>query len=530
MAPQLAAHLPTQLTFGLVLYGKLGGWKIAASDLVRGKRGGWPGQACSRCGRRGTNSSVDTAQVLAETRAFARFTHSSLWKHVVRPNRAAGARVVVVVHTWNPEVGADLDGLYTPDASKHEQANPSLDKLASQHLSIQRAIGMLDALPGPVPARVMVTRLDLLLFTDVPLRQTLGAPLWLPHSCVSSVHLHLPDEEARAEKQRLSLACGGKLGGRRVQPPQLTRFSARLKLDRSRDFESYVLDYFFISSVEIARGFAALADPSTRESYRREIDRRVGRGAPQWAHVYWAHHIRHHLGAAGVRPRWLLQHEVDFTLARYWRNAADCVAPVPGGGGGGGGGGGITGGPEVSSGIPAAATVTGSPGSMGLRGSTGLLDLARASAVVLSRLTPSLYDFSLQFRQAQAGAPNGSMTPGGARAPDDLLAPQCPARFATGEAILCQWHKPVCSGSGGSRVRQMLRMADGAGRFQREAGLDARQLFGAEQCTSRECLEHTGTANAVARRSLAGTFAGRRGRGERRKGGRRRGAENLWGK
>ena len=160
-----------QLTFGLVLYGKLGGWKIAASDLVRGKRGGWPGQACSRCGRRGTNSSVDTAQVLAETRAFARFTHSSLWKHVVRPNRAAGARVVVVVHTWNPEVGADLDGLYTPDASKHEQANPSLDKLASQHLSIQRAIGMLDALPGPVPERVMVTRLDLLLFTDVPLRQ-----------------------------------------------------------------------------------------------------------------------------------------------------------------------------------------------------------------------------------------------------------------------------------------------------------------------------------------------------------------------
>jgi hypothetical protein len=163
---------------------------------------------------------------------------------------------------------------------------------------------------------------------------------------------------------------------------------------------------------------------------------------------------------------------------------------------------------------------------MGLRGSTGLLELARASAVVLSRLTPSLYDFSLQFRQAQAKAPNGSMTSGGPRAPDDLLAPQCPARFATGEAILCKWHNPACSGSGGSRVRQMLRMADGAGRFQREAGLDARQLFGAEQCAGRECLEHTGTANAVARRS----FAGRRGRGERRKGGRRRGAEKLLGK
>eukprot|EP00964_Phaeocystis_antarctica_P086686 scaffold54912_cov63-Phaeocystis_antarctica.AAC.5 len=118
------------------------------------------------------------------------------------------------------------------------------------------------------------------------------------------------------------------------------------------------------------------------------------------------------------------------------------------------------------------------------------------------------------------------MTSGGPRAPDDLLAPQCPARFATGEAILCQWHNPACGGSGGSRVRQMLHMADGAGRFQREAGLDARQLFGAEHCAGQECLEHTGTANAVARRSLAG----RRGRGERRKGGRRRGAEKLLGK
>ena len=228
---------PLELSFGLVLYGKLGGWKIAASDLNQRARGGWPGQACSRCGRRGTNASVDTAQVLAETRAFARFTHSSLWNHVVRPNRAAGARVVVVVHTWNPELGADLDGLYTPDASRHEPANPSLDKLASQHLSIQRAIGMLDALPGPAPARVMVARLDLLLFTDVPLRQTLGAPLWLPHSCVSSVHLHLPDDEARAEEQRVRLACGGKLGGRRVQRRGAARLAvgaARLAAARAR--------------------------------------------------------------------------------------------------------------------------------------------------------------------------------------------------------------------------------------------------------------------------------------------------------
>jgi len=182
----------------------------------------------------------------------------------------------------------------------------------------------------------------------------------------------------------------------------------------------------------------------------------------------------------------------------------------------------------------------------------GLLDLARASAVVLSRLTPSLYDFSLQFRQAQlaggggAAAANGtsstgstgSSTGGGGGAgaaaaaaqPPDVLAPQCPARFATGEAILCQWHNPACSAKVGqvaaaARLRvlspqhrnsnpllalrtrsrlsalfQMLTMADRAGRFQQEAGLVARQLLGAEQCVSSVCLEHTGTANAVARR------------------------------
>ena len=83
---------------------------------------------------------------------------------------------------------------------------------------------------------------------------------------------------------------------------------------------------------------------------------------------------------------------------------------------------------------------------------------------VLSRLTPSLYDFSVHFRLAQA--PNGSAAAGGPRTSDDVLAPQCPARFATGEAILCQWHNPACSGHDGSRVRELLRMADGAGRFQ----------------------------------------------------------------
>ena len=76
----------------------------------------------------------------------------------------------------------------------------------------------------------------------------------------------------------------------------------------------YVLDYFFVGSVAVARSFASIADGRAR--YREEIRARLGRGAPQWSHVYWAHHIRSRLAPSGVAPRWLgMLHEVDFTLA-----------------------------------------------------------------------------------------------------------------------------------------------------------------------------------------------------------------------
>ena len=523
--PLSFAQATSQLNFALCLHGKLGGWKLAASELrPRQSRaaGGtgtgkqqtgdvWPSQACSGCGRR-HNASADAASVRTELRAFARFTHTSLWRHVVQANRAAGHRVLVVLHSWSPEVGADLDALYKPDASKHEPVIPELDKVGSQHLSIKRSLAMLFALPGAPPERVMVARLDLLLYQDMPLQHTLSAPLWLPHSCVSSVHLHLAQADAAADETLIRSACGGSVGGRRVQPPQLSRFNAQnFNLARENDFGMYVLDYFFVGSVTVARSFARISDE--RAKYQKEISRRIGRGAPQWSHVYWAHHIRSRLAPQGVTPSWLMLHEVDFTLARFWRHAGDCEVPIPAGSRlavaqppqpsarpGGPGGQGGPGGPGGPSG----------PGGGATQG--GLLGLvSRASAVVLSRLTPSLYDFSVQFsqqqqRQAHANASSAGGAGASASLPvsaasasaatTDVLAPQCPARFATGESILCQWHNPAC----GPRVRYMLHMADAAGSFQQQAGLAARQLLGAEQCASTTCLEHTGTANAVARR------------------------------
>ena len=101
--------------------------------------------------------------------AFAAFTHNGLWQHVVLPARAAGAAVRVVIHSWSPEIGATLDKLYRPAASEHEPPHAELDKVASQHRSMHRALELLDGLHGPRDTLIMVARLDMLFFTDVPL-------------------------------------------------------------------------------------------------------------------------------------------------------------------------------------------------------------------------------------------------------------------------------------------------------------------------------------------------------------------------
>ena len=147
--------MTTSVGIGLVLHGRLGSWFAASSELEGAQAAG------------GKPASLSSASAI---RAFAAFTHGSLWRHVVEPVRSAGGRVRVVMHSWSPEAGQTLDALYRPAASLHEPPRPELDKVASQHLSMQKAFSMLNGLPGSQPdALIMVARLDLLLFTDVPL-------------------------------------------------------------------------------------------------------------------------------------------------------------------------------------------------------------------------------------------------------------------------------------------------------------------------------------------------------------------------
>ena len=69
------------------------------------------------------------------------------------------------------------------------------------------------------------------------------------------------------------------------------------------------------------------AFPTARHGGR--ADRPGGRrraDIPRWAHLYWAQHVTDTLVPAGVPLRFVLLHEADFTLARFWRFGADCVA------------------------------------------------------------------------------------------------------------------------------------------------------------------------------------------------------------
>ena len=54
----------------------------------------------------------------------------------------------------------------------------------------------------------------------------------------------------------------GSPSGERLQPPQLARISppSRNLISHEADFDLYVLDYFFVSSVAVAVSFAEIFD------------------------------------------------------------------------------------------------------------------------------------------------------------------------------------------------------------------------------------------------------------------------------
>ena len=121
-------------SLSLVLHGRIGSWLVSATELPGAQR-----NMSSYRDRREAKAAAkyELTSRLSALRAFAGFTHNSLWEHVVMANRRAGAEVRIVIHSWSPEAGDVLDALYQPAASRHEPP-PEIDKVASQHTSMAR--------------------------------------------------------------------------------------------------------------------------------------------------------------------------------------------------------------------------------------------------------------------------------------------------------------------------------------------------------------------------------------------------------
>ena len=489
-------------SLSLVLHGRIGSWLVSATELPGAQR-----NMSSYRDRREAKAAAkyELTSRLSALRAFAGFTHNSLWEHVVMANRRAGAEVRIVIHSWSPEAGDVLDALYQPAASRHEPP-PEIDKVASQHTSMARAFALLDQIRAKSDDLVMVARLDLLLYRDVPLAElararassvasatathgrasSFGSPamqktavgpgdvLYLPHTCVPS-RMRLPPERWSVESRVLRRTCSGGSGtergtptGRRMLPAQLTRYQpgAIHSLDAQSDFTLFVLDYFFIATPAVARSFAALASseplwwretpaqwpPQGLADLSRRIRRRFrGRSFPQWAHLYWAEHTVNTLASSGVQLRFLLVHEVDFSLARFWRFGRDCVTPVRRRGGGGGGSVGDSGGADRD----------------GMEG-----DEAWQAFQNVTELARSLRGEGARFLGASP------------------LAEQCPRELESGSHVFCPWFSRACA----HQAAGTLAAAETAGRFQASARLPPRQLLGAERCVTPSCLSYEGTA------------------------------------
>ena len=357
-------------------------------------------------------------QAVNATRSLAKFAAASIHKHVLSPARAAGVAVAVFIHSWNPELAGVLDALYAPAASLHEPPQLGLKPVRSQHLSMHRAISMVP----PQVALIMVSRLDLLFYTDLHLAQLLVAAnrrpmppaiapsLWLPHTC--QLNIDAPPAEQRAIQAECGCrvctretaggctpgghvpSCKGPNGlGTLVEAPSLERLGVRWAKPEAQH-GMYVLDWWFVATADIARSFTQLTDNFTY--YDRAVRRRA-RGE-LWAHQYWAHHITHVLPPRAA-PRFLLLDGQDFTLARFVRRGTSCSTPIH---------------------MPARILRT----------------LNKTVAKLTSWLVP------------------------------DALADQCPAALRHSSTVMCPWYTPACPVEHAEAAAAAIKRAESALRLE----------------------------------------------------------------
>ena len=259
-----------------------------------------------------------------------RHAHDSFVRKVVVPN--PGVTLDAFVHTWSPEVGRVIDGLYRPVWSQHEQTQESLQPAQSASKSLFIALRAKqqheqDAMGGRRYDLVWALRCDLVFFNVVRFSSLPRAQLWFPRQCCKW-SAGPGGESARRvtlAQKTVNEACL-ELGGEPMGPCTAFRylFAARTstgKLKLTMEGNSmFVNDWFFLAPSSTADSFAQVHNrfPAYLDALR-EVGITI-----VWLHFLWATHVHAIRAVAGTRPAF--QAGVDFTVFRFasWRY---CVPP-----------------------------------------------------------------------------------------------------------------------------------------------------------------------------------------------------------
>ena len=359
-------------TLAAVLFGKHGSFSSSASFL----------QAHPSCDTQKNNA-------INATHRFATFIAKQWIQKIKTHAQKKNLSVEFILHSWNPQMKNLLDNLYQPLRSKHEEPMESLDKVQSAHLSLNRALKIMDEAFSEVsPTLVLVSRYDVLWLSNIrlpslPLQDQVSGMLWLPSSCVPIVGPLTQERPGRSffsdvsEGENInvkfdplvSTACGcvgrsfimnGRIlsrnchnsrfvdGGRLMQLPYLTRFLGQYVGTRAYhspsitkeqmvhgdpNFYGYVLDYFFLATPKVAHSFSDIY--FERESYDKRVSELLPKSTilshhkgpfPSWAHMYWAVHINEVLTRRGVQIAFLDMLDMrDFVLGRRYRHGPICT-------------------------------------------------------------------------------------------------------------------------------------------------------------------------------------------------------------
>ena len=117
-----------------------------------------------------------------ERSLIIRAAHHTISQRLVEANRRAGVQVDVFMHSWHPELKSELDALYSPIASAADEVIAGLHTVRSQHLSLRRVLTL--AMQHSACATwVMISRLDVLLYSDVLVPNLSPLHVWLPRLC-----------------------------------------------------------------------------------------------------------------------------------------------------------------------------------------------------------------------------------------------------------------------------------------------------------------------------------------------------------